>query len=47
MIQGKFPSRTLLELYDLKEYLGIVDAVLNGDMQAFEKEIEQYMDQFI
>ena len=47
MINGRFPSKKLLQSYDLMEYCAVTDACLNGDMQALEQAISANMDQYI
>lgn len=47
MINGRFPSRSLLQCYDLLEYSEVTEACLKGDMQGLEQAISSNMDQFI
>lgn len=47
MLAGKFPSQKLLQTYDLPEYADLLQACLNGDMQAFEASVEKHMEAFI
>lgn len=47
MINGRFPSQTLLERYGLSEYIEVNDACLKGDMQSLEQAISANMDQYI
>ena len=39
MINGRFPSQTLLERYDLIEYFEVTASCLKGDMQGLEQAI--------
>ena len=47
MINGRFPSRELLERYGLSVYLDVKIAALKGDMQALEQCIKQNMDLYM
>jgi hypothetical protein len=47
MNSGNFPSPQLLEQYDLKEYMGLSQAAIKGDLCELEKNIEKHMDYFI
>ena len=47
MINGRFPSRELLERYGLVEYIDVTVAAMKGDMQALEQCISQNMDLYI
>ena len=47
MVNGRFPSQSLLQNYDLLEYSEVTDACLKGNMQGLEQAISTNMDQFI
>jgi len=47
MIAGNFPTLQLLEMYDLKEYMGLSQACVRGDLHDLEVNIEKHMDYFI
>ena len=47
MIIGNFPSTKLLEQYDLREYVELTAAAIQGDLPELEKVIEKNMDYYI
>jgi hypothetical protein len=42
-----FPTVTLLNKYQLKEYIDIADACMKGNMKKFEQSIENNKEQLI
>ena len=48
MLVGKFPTKQFLTKYKLdKEYEGISESCMNGDIASFEKHMDQNMQLFI
>ena len=47
MINGRFPSKVLLERYQLREYIEVTEACLNGEMPDLEAAISANQDQYI
>jgi len=45
--RGKFPTRALLEKYSQEAYLPILMAIKQGDIGAFQSELERHQDDFI
>jgi hypothetical protein len=42
-----FPTRALLEKYQLNEYMAISEACMEGDMVKFEQALQDNMDNFV
>ena len=47
MINGRFPSKVLLERYELREYIEVTEACLKGEMPDLEAAISANQDQYI
>jgi len=47
MLMGVYPTKELLEKYQLKEYIKISDAIRNGDVKSYNEELEKYEELYI
>eukprot|EP00347_Sterkiella_histriomuscorum_P001298 403372576 len=44
---NKFPSKLLLQKYQLNEFIPLAESCIQGDLKKFEETIEQYMDTYV